>query len=249
MRAAESIPRDDGRFLPVLLRQEDCNGVAVLTISGRVGESEADGLVTAAERVLRTEPRAVVLDLTGVPLLTDSARCRLAALLDLPSGWPRAPLVLCPPAALPGAPAVMTAVDRAAALAQVEDRVSRPRTRIVVPHDATGPAQARAAVVQSGHLRLAELSDDVALIVSEMVTNAVRHAEPPVAVEVESSDDQVLVAVCDGSSSTPLVRNVDEDEEGGRGMMLVDLLAAEHGVRRQPPGKTVWARIRRPHPA
>ena len=139
----------------------------------------------------------------------------------------------------------MTADDRRAALAKVEERVSRPRTRVVVPHDPSGPAQARAAVCGSDHLQLDDMSDEVALVVSEMVTNAVRHAEPPVHLEVEATDDEVLVAVCDASPVAPQVRDADHDAEGGRGMMLVDLLAVEHGVRVQPPGKTVWARIGR----
>lgn len=118
--------------------------------------------------------------------------------------------------------------------------------RIDVPHDASGPAQARAAVTEcADRLGLDELSDDVALVVSEMVTNAVRHAAPPVSVEVEAAADSVVIAVHDGSPSRPTRREIDEDAEGGRGMLLVDLLTDEHGVRSQPPGKTVWARLRR----
>ena len=230
----------------MLLRQENHDGIALLCVSGPVGEPEAAGLVTATARLLEGDSRGVVLDLTEVPMVTDSGRCRLSGLLDLPSGFPRAPLVLCPPHALPDAPSVMTAGNRASALAQVEARCHRPRTTLEVPHDPTGPAAARAAVCDSEHLQLQGLSDDVALVVSEMVTNAVRHAAPPVHVEVETTDDEVLVAVCDGSPVLPVRREADEEAEGGRGMLLVDLLTADHGVRPQPPGKTVWARIKRP---
>ena len=229
----------------MLLRQELSDGITVMCVSGPVGETEAEGLVTATGRLRDTGPRGVVLDLRDVPTLTDGARCRLAALLELPSGFPRAPLVLCPPAALPDAPAVMTAPDRTAAIARIHDRASRPRTHVDVPHDASGPAQARAAIRDSTHLQLDGLCDDVALVVSEMVTNALRHAAPPVQLEVESTADEVLVAVRDGSPDSPAPRTADEHAEGGRGMLLVDLLAAEHGVRPQPPGKTVWARIGR----
>lgn len=229
----------------MLLRQENCAGIAVLSVSGTIGEVEADGLVTAAERLCAAEPGGVVLDLTDVPSLSEAAQHRLSALLSLPSGWPRSPLVVCPAGALPDAPDAMTAPDRAAALARVEDRATRPRTRVLVQHDASGPGQARAAVRGSEHLQLSGMSDEVTLVVSEMVTNAVRHAAPPVHLEVETTDDEVLVAVCDGSPVPPAMRDADEEAEGGRGMALVDLLAAEHGVRAQPPGKTVWARIGR----
>lgn len=229
----------------MLLRQEDCDGIAVLSVTGSVGEVEADGLVTAAERLRAAQPGGVVVDLTAAPTLTSAAQRQLSALLDLPSGWPRSPLVVCPDSALPGAPAAMTAADRDAAVATVRDRGTRPRTRLVVPHDPTGPAAARAAVCGSGQLGLSGVCDEVALVISEMVTNAVRHAAPPVHLEVETTDDDVLIAVCDGSPVTPEMRAPDDDAEGGRGMVLVDLIAVEHGVRVQPPGKTVWARIGR----
>ena len=54
-----------------------------------------------------------------------------------------------------------------------------------------------------------------------------------------------MIAVCDASPVEPLPREADEAAEGGRGMLLVELLAESHGVRSQPPGKTVWARVRR----
>ena len=230
----------------MLLRQEDCDGVVVLSVSGDVCGPDADGLLTAAERALGTQPQGVVLDLGGADELTDDVRCRLRTLADLPAGFPRSPFVLCPESALPGAPAAITAPDRLSALDRVRDRVQRRRTRLVVPHDETGPAQARAAVAgNAAALGLDDLCDDVALVVSEMVTNAVRHAAPPVRLEVEVTDTEVVVAVCDGTPGLPVVREPSDSAEGGRGMLLVDLLTSEHGVRSQPPGKTVWARLLR----
>jgi len=109
-----------------------------------------------------------------------------------------------------------------------------------------GPGQARRAIAEcASRLGLDEVVDDLLLLVSEMVTNAVRHGAPPVRLEVLADDDVVRVAVVDGHPGLPCPREVDDDAEGGRGMVLVDLLAAEHGVRPQPPGKTVWASVPR----
>jgi anti-sigma regulatory factor (Ser/Thr protein kinase) len=110
-----------------------------------------------------------------------------------------------------------------------------------------GPGQARRAVAEcAARLGLDEVVDDLLLVVSELVTNAVRHGTPPVRLEVLADDDVVRVAVEDGDPGLPQPRAVGDEAEGGRGMLLIDLLTHEHGVREQPPGKTVWASVTRP---
>ena len=230
----------------MLLRQEVRDGIEVLSVRGPVHDRDAEGLLTAVQRALALEPRGLVLDLCEATSIDAAARDRLRALMSLPSGWPRAALLLCPGSAVPGAPEGMTARDREAALKKVDARARRPREHIRVPHDPSAPAQARAAVAEcTRRMGLNGMSDDLALVVSEMVTNAVRHAAPPVSVEIEASEDDVVVAVCDGSPDRPVPREADDDAEGGRGMLLVNLLTVDHGVRPQPPGKTVWARLPR----
>ena len=95
-------------------------------------------------------------------------------------------------------------------------------------------------------MQLEPIEDELLLVVSELVTNAVTHADPPVRLELQAAPDRVTVAVADGSPGHPRPRNAADDAEGGRGLPMIDLLAAETGVRPNPPGKTVWAALTRP---
>ncbi|MFJ4622518.1 ATP-binding protein [Streptomyces sp. NPDC088812] len=89
---------------------------------------------------------------------------------------------------------------------------------------------------------------DVVLIVSELATNAVRHGAPherEVEVAVTAlADGSCLVEVSDGGRLEPRPRVVVEWEEHGRGLLLVETLAATWGVwNRGRHGKTVWALV------
>ncbi|MEV4094994.1 ATP-binding protein [Streptosporangium saharense] len=94
------------------------------------------------------------------------------------------------------------------------------------------------------------VSEDVVLLVSEVVTNSVVHsasgAGGQVAMTVEVGARSVLVEVSDAGSgaSAPHVRN-DPQAENGRGMFLVDLLASRWGVRDDRRGgrRTVWFEV------
>lgn len=93
----------------------------------------------------------------------------------------------------------------------------------------------------------AAMLDDAQLLVSELVTNAVRHGRPAISLVVSLHPPLIGVAVHDEGDSLPPVAPVPPDagESGGRGLMIVDRLSSAWGVLpdHQPPGKTVWFRI------
>lgn len=83
--------------------------------------------------------------------------------------------------------------------------------------------------------------DEVAeLLTSEVVTNAVVHAHSSVRISVEGVADGVRVSVADSDPLIPALRRPVDDAEHGRGLHLVDTLAARWGVEPGDGGKSVW---------
>ncbi|MFH8802629.1 SpoIIE family protein phosphatase [Streptomyces sp. NPDC017936] len=80
------------------------------------------------------------------------------------------------------------------------------------------------------------------LIVSELVTNAIRHAEPPIQLRL-INDRTLICEVSDGSGTAPHMRRARTYDEGGRGLLLVAQLSERWGSRPGPAGKgkTIWA--------
>lgn len=109
-----------------------------------------------------------------------------------------------------------------------------------VPLDRGAPAAARRAVtvVLAGWgFRDADWLDGTAVIVSELVTNAVRHGGGCVALQLEAHAGRVVVSVIDGSPVAP--RRRDPDEVGGRGIALIEALSAGWTVQSHHGGKRV----------
>ncbi|KAK1177771.1 SpoIIE family protein phosphatase [Streptomyces sp. NBS 14/10] len=86
------------------------------------------------------------------------------------------------------------------------------------------------------------------LVVSELVTNAIRHAQAPIQLRL-IHDRDLICEVSDGSHTAPHLRRARVFDEGGRGLLLVAQLARRWGTRHGPTGKTIWAEQALPDPA
>lgn len=111
-------------------------------------------------------------------------------------------------------------------------------------------ARARAAVgevLSRWGVDDAQVRDDVLLLTSELVANAVCHGAETVTLHVSLDDHHVEIAVVDGSPMIPTQPDSLVDNpyrEGGRGLLIVSELAQEWGVEHvSPRGKRVWARV------
>jgi PAS domain S-box-containing protein len=110
-----------------------------------------------------------------------------------------------------------------------------------LPADPAVVADARAwAAGQLAVWGLEDITYTTELLVSELVTNAIRHAHQPIRLRI-TLDAVLSCEVFDGSSSAPQPRRADRYDEGGRGLMLVAQLAERWGTRHTSTGKVVWA--------
>ncbi|MEH0416385.1 ATP-binding SpoIIE family protein phosphatase [Streptomyces sp. B21-083] len=110
-----------------------------------------------------------------------------------------------------------------------------------VPPDPAHVAVARqAAMEQLAAWGLEEEAFVTELVVSELVTNAIRYGEPPIQLRL-IRDRALIVEVSDGSSTSPHLRRAHAYDEGGRGLLLVAQLTQRWGSRQTGTGKTIWA--------
>ncbi|MGI5518920.1 SpoIIE family protein phosphatase [Streptomyces sp. CA-106131] len=109
--------------------------------------------------------------------------------------------------------------------------------------DLTEVARARdLAARQLGDWGLQESAFVAELVVSELVTNAMRYGEDPIQLRL-IRQDALICEVSDGSNTAPHLRRARSFDEGGRGLFIVAQLAECWGTRQRPIGKTIWAEI------
>ncbi|MFE7173210.1 SpoIIE family protein phosphatase [Streptomyces sp. NPDC057616] len=118
-----------------------------------------------------------------------------------------------------------------------------------VPVDPSAVADVRArATRQVEEWGLGDLAMTTELVVSELVTNAIRYAEPPIRLRL-LRDARLTCEVADASGTAPRLRHARSTDEGGRGLFLVAQLTDRWGARHTPDGKIIWAEQEIPGPA
>ncbi|MFF9511761.1 SpoIIE family protein phosphatase [Streptomyces sp. NPDC014724] len=115
-----------------------------------------------------------------------------------------------------------------------------------VPFDPAAVAGMRAAAIEKlDDWGLSALSFAMELVLSELVTNAIRHGSAPVTMRL-LNDHGLTCEVADGSSTSPHLRYAAATDEGGRGLFLVAQLTERWGTRYTPQGKVIWAELSLP---
>ncbi|MEY9941477.1 SpoIIE family protein phosphatase [Streptacidiphilus sp. MAP5-3] len=98
----------------------------------------------------------------------------------------------------------------------------------------------RAAVGQLDRWGLSDLAFSTELVVSELVTNALRYAGGPIGLRLVHGDGVLVCEVSDPSNTQPRLRRARDTDEGGRGLFLVAQLTSRWGSRYGQSGKTIW---------
>ncbi|EFL35861.1 magnesium or manganese-dependent protein phosphatase [Streptomyces viridochromogenes DSM 40736] len=123
------------------------------------------------------------------------------------------------------------------------------RTRVLAPEQvatwdipadpAAVAAVRKEATRQVADWGLGEISFAAELILSELVTNAIRYGREPITVRL-LLDHTLVCEVADGSSTSPHLRRAKTTDEGGRGLFLVTQFAQRWGTRYSSDGKVIW---------
>jgi serine phosphatase RsbU (regulator of sigma subunit)/PAS domain-containing protein len=87
---------------------------------------------------------------------------------------------------------------------------------------------------------LEEMAFTTELVISELVTNAIRYGSDPVQLRMLNDRNSLICEVADGSSTSPHLRQAATTDEGGRGLFLVAQFAQRWGTRYMARGKVIW---------
>lgn len=113
----------------------------------------------------------------------------------------------------------------------------------VLTSQPTVAARARELVRRRLEVWRPDVADVVELLVSELVTNALRYGRGPIGLRLLHGATTVVCEVSDELDAAPRLRTVHQGDEGGRGLYLVDQLSANWGTRTTAHGKIVWFEV------
>jgi anti-sigma regulatory factor (Ser/Thr protein kinase) len=117
--------------------------------------------------------------------------------------------------------------------------------QLAVPGDLEAGHVARHAIAASEPMLSPSVQGDLSLLVTELITNAVRHGgagpDRPVSLEMRRRDGRIRVQVIDaGTDFDPPSPSTPIDSSGGWGLFMVDQIAERWGVYRAAAGTCVW---------
>ena len=135
--------------------------------------------------------------------------------------------------------------DVAVLVACVPEDAARPSAALSIADDVRAVHQARAFTARrwSDWALPGSLARDAVLLVSEMVTNAIVHGRAPIELRLRRAREHLLLEVDDTATAVPRKLRPTADDDHGRGLQLVAMMADEWGTRPIRDGKSVWCAL------
>jgi anti-anti-sigma regulatory factor len=245
--------RDAARPARLSATLQTRDGAALLELHGRLDARSVDTVEALLADALAGDHASVPCDLSGLHYLSPHAAHRLVKVVaDRPACPP--PLLLC---AASGQPArVLDRVDPRERLprfptltgALTELHAPLQSADLTLTPEEHPPRSARAFVgTVCTRWRLSGIVDDAVLLTSELVTNAVVHADGAAQLALRLCRNQLTIAVRDETDLRPQPRPAHPLQEHGRGLHLVEALTSADGAYALPRGgKVVWCTFQVP---
>jgi STAS domain-containing protein len=229
-------------------------GVPVVTVQGGLDAASSSELCRAVVQWLESEPTALIMDLSAVTILGDGHTTLFPEIVRWAGRWPGTPLLLCAEdagrvgltALADIRPAVVFRTVAEARTALAAHRPEPPIIEELLP--AWSEAHRARDLTTEACLRwnLPLLVGRSALVVSELVINAVEHAHTVMTLQLKLGWQYLYIAVFDGVRAEPVLRSdVDRRKSVGNGLALVQSLSAQWGFAVLDSGKVVWAALPR----
>lgn len=231
---------------------ESRSPVALVRVDGELNLATSVELRAALHKALAEQPVGIVVDVGGLTVEDDLTLTVFSGFAGTAAELAGCPVALCAPSATVGELLERLAItltvpvhqtrEEAVAGVQVAPAARRYRRRLVA--NPAAPGLARELLVEACRdWKVPELLDDAEVVVTELVSNAVRHAGGELVLNVALGKRFLHVSLRDGSPTPPRRRIPDAYRGGGRGLILIDALASGWGSTPVPGGKVVWATL------
>lgn len=232
----------------------------VISVYGPLRRRNAPQLVDALRNCLAEIPQAIILDLSATDIIEHTTLNVLSAVNSGRHWWPGTELILVvPPAPVCAvwpadhrAPFVRCFVTRGAALAAAAIGLETPQFSEHIRPWTGACWQGRKLVDEAcGTWGLLKMIDPARLLVTELVSNGVRHASTDIGLSLIRRARWLHLGVSDRSDKPLRIYGPNRspkrtDSQLPQGLLRVDAAATDWGVTDLPNGKIVWARLRIP---